>query len=369
LKKLLRFFTIELKYDERIFGLDLMRSLAILLVVFIHSDIIVRQTFPHFPEFWVIDGVDLFFVLSGFLIGNILIKNFEKSRNSIETLTNFLKRRWFRTLPNYYLILALVLIYNILLNHNFGLFNYKFLIFLQNLNYPHPSFYNIAWSLSIEEWFYLLFSFSIFVLIKIFPKVELKYLLLVLIIIFILFSTLYRFHLTSKLSIYHYSNEIWDISIRKIILTRFDTIMYGDLGALISFYFVRAWKKNKMWAFCVGLVLILTSHFYLNNGFLKYTLYLNGIGIGIFLLLPLLSGMTKAPNWLKFPITYLSIISYSIYLIHFTLVLIPLLRLFPVRNESLAIIVYILYYFFSIFLSIILYKFFEKPMMNLREKF
>ena len=73
---------------ERVFGLDLFRTVAILLVVLGHGMVLLDNTrFNGFPYFRMIDGVDLFFVLSGFLIGNILLKeiNVQEEFNAKKT--------------------------------------------------------------------------------------------------------------------------------------------------------------------------------------------------------------------------------------------------------------------------------------------
>src|SRR4051812_30333605 len=95
-------------HAKRIFGLDIVRAMAILLVMLAH-------TLPGVQRFPVLGkvtyccaffGVDLFFVLSGFLIGGIVIRELENDRlNASAGLLTFWKRRWFRTLPNYYLFL------------------------------------------------------------------------------------------------------------------------------------------------------------------------------------------------------------------------------------------------------------------------
>ena len=77
--------------SNRIFGLDVIRSISIFLVLLSHTFAI--QIF----EFGIL-GVEIFFVLSGFLIGQILIRNFD-SGISLSKITDFWKRRWFRTLP------------------------------------------------------------------------------------------------------------------------------------------------------------------------------------------------------------------------------------------------------------------------------
>ncbi len=100
----------EPNLKERIFGLDALRATAILMVVSSHvlwiypkSNAFIPTLFELFG-FW---GVELFFVLSGFLIGSILYKTFVNENFTLKSVFHFLKRRWFRTLPNYYLVLLL----------------------------------------------------------------------------------------------------------------------------------------------------------------------------------------------------------------------------------------------------------------------
>ncbi|MCE2742657.1 MAG: acyltransferase family protein, partial [Fluviicola sp.] len=98
--------------NERNFGLDLIRFIAIILVVIVHSSFFLNQNFIN--SIYIIDGVDLFFVLSGFLIGKIIINNIiVKNKIEFKDVKSFLIRRWLRTIPNYvlFLIINIVLIY------------------------------------------------------------------------------------------------------------------------------------------------------------------------------------------------------------------------------------------------------------------
>ena len=91
----------------RNFGLDLFRALAIILVVLSHGKFLLNGTaLENFPFFKMLDGVDLFFVLSGFLIGGIILRTMSEGWNW-RGVAHFWKRRWLRTLPNYYFILLL----------------------------------------------------------------------------------------------------------------------------------------------------------------------------------------------------------------------------------------------------------------------
>ena len=111
IKNLFNIFKLNSDYNKRVFGLDLMRALAILFVVIGHGGHLLEKANTNFPWIKLIDGVELFFVLSGFLIGGIIIKEFQNNGTfGIKQIFHFWKRRWFRTLPNHYLILILNII-------------------------------------------------------------------------------------------------------------------------------------------------------------------------------------------------------------------------------------------------------------------
>ena len=138
--------------SRRNFGLDIVRSTAILLVLASHSLFFLfpfygRQLVEVFGVFGSY-GVEIFFVLSGFLIGQLVIKEV-LSPPGLRGLGHFWVRRWFRTLPPYYLVLAI----RTLTGHPF---HWRFLVFLQNFDAKVLSSFPVSWSLSIEEWFYLL---------------------------------------------------------------------------------------------------------------------------------------------------------------------------------------------------------------------
>lgn len=76
--KLFNIFRLKPDYDKRVFGLDLMRALAITFVVMRHG-LMLEKANTDFPWIRLINGVELFFVLSGFLIGGILIKTFNSN--------------------------------------------------------------------------------------------------------------------------------------------------------------------------------------------------------------------------------------------------------------------------------------------------
>jgi peptidoglycan/LPS O-acetylase OafA/YrhL len=154
-------FTIKID-AKRIFGLDILRALAIFFVVIKHGNNLLPSRLKVVTNFFIFDDVSIFFVLSGFLIGGIIIKTINENGINKKVIFDFWIRRWFRTLPNYFLILLTVCFLNLLFTPGFSFKNvYQYFIFSQNLFQLQPSFFPEAWSLSIEEWFYLLLPICI----------------------------------------------------------------------------------------------------------------------------------------------------------------------------------------------------------------
>jgi peptidoglycan/LPS O-acetylase OafA/YrhL len=149
----------------RLAGLDTLRALAIVLVLMSHYNGFVSRA----PTFGVIGsigwaGVDLFFVLSGYLIGNQLLA--PAARGERLDLKTFFARRLLRTLPNYYAVLAVYL----LLPHSAIAGKsmesvWRFLTFTQNFGLQYGETFTHSWSLCIEEQFYLVLPLAVMALV------------------------------------------------------------------------------------------------------------------------------------------------------------------------------------------------------------
>jgi len=139
--------------DTRVFGLDLLRASAILLVLVAHASFMFLPLTHRLEGWWVLGhlGVELFFVLSGFLIGAILVRQASANRFGVG---RFWLRRWLRTLPNYYLFLGINILIARWIDGSWPPAA-PYAVFLQNFAWPQPIFFIESWSLAVEEIFYL----------------------------------------------------------------------------------------------------------------------------------------------------------------------------------------------------------------------
>jgi len=153
---------------RRILQLDFLRGIAILLVLGRHQPLYPSEagssSFRYVPAIlsrfgWT--GVDLFFVLSGFLVGGLLFKEF-KSDNKIDA-RRFLIRRIFKIWPSYYLYLAFLFVL-LAVTHEMGdieSLTVKMLPQLAHLQNYLGMVRTHTWSLAIEEHFYLVLPFAL----------------------------------------------------------------------------------------------------------------------------------------------------------------------------------------------------------------
>jgi len=157
----------ESRLQQRFYGLDHLRALAIVMVVLFHY-----RAFNH-PDWvdtigqWGWIGVDLFFVLSGWLIAGQLFRQLKRSA-TIAKKAFFLKRI-FRILPPYLVVVGLYFLVPAFREREALAPLWKFLTFTQNfdLDVIHKGTFSHAWSLCIEEQFYLTLPFCLLLLHKV----------------------------------------------------------------------------------------------------------------------------------------------------------------------------------------------------------
>lgn len=211
---------------------DLVRGLASLAVFLAHLKPIIfalggaannnEYQYAYFEVFGIL-GVEFFFALSGLLLGPILYKQFQKD-NVKENIKVFLMRRWFRTLPTYYLGFAFFFIVFTMQGLEIPGYWPSYLIFMQNPFELQTLFFPVSWSLSIEELFYILFP-AICILIWGFTKSPDKAFIASVVIITLLCFGLRCYALQDF--------EAWHREIQRGFVFRLDSI---GLGVLVGIY-------------------------------------------------------------------------------------------------------------------------------------
>lgn len=148
-------------------GLDLLRAVAVVWTMLFHSFLVggLGEDWSWLSRYgWM--GVDLFFVLSGFLIGSQVLKPL--ANGSRFSFRDFYMRRAFRILPAFFAVLALYLLWPGFREAPGMEPWWKFAGFFMNLSidYTNNAAFSHAWSLCVEEHFYLLFPLLALALLR-----------------------------------------------------------------------------------------------------------------------------------------------------------------------------------------------------------
>jgi len=325
-------------YDLSYNNLNLLRGLAAYGVATCHY-------------FYYINGIDFFqtisslfveffFVLSGFVLTPQLIKVHKNNK----LLFNFYLRRWMRTIPAY--LIALIS-FSILFN-KFDLDFLKYIFLIQNFveNFLTSDYFFIAWSLSIEEYFYLAFPITLII----FNKQSIQKIC----IIFIMFFLLAKI-LTINLT------EINHESFRINTFLRLDSIV---LGVLVRIYLD---KIKKIILFFIPLTLYLLFSFILDIKNLEklemvYLIYIYQLCSATILIVFIsFEKFTTNINVQKI-FRILANQAYSVYLFHMLIV-------YSMKSLNFGVLNNFYFYFIMLFVfTIFFYKYIEKPINLLRPK-
>ncbi len=285
-------------------GLDGLRAVAVFMVVFGHAG--VRSAAPDV-------GVLAFFVLSGFLITWLLLK--ERASTGTNSLSHFYARRAFRILPAYFAYLA----FSFSLDSFLGDLRWKDVL-LPSLTYTvnyynalhgHPSTsVSHLWSLAIEEQFYFLWPMTFMALFVVGPRRVIHFLLGSILVVATLRSVLY------------YGTNLGPSYVYNAFETRFDSLALGCLIAvaagtplmerLVSIVAARWWYSLPAIALLYLVRFHVGSAFHYGPGFTLEALIVAVLMVQIIV-------WSKASPWrfLNFrAVRYLGALSYAIYLYH-----------------------------------------------------
>ncbi len=352
---------------SRLRELDFLRGIAIILVIFRHQFLFdFLQTMG-----WI--GVDLFFVLSGFLVSGLLFKEYQKFGSVKPKL--FLIRRGFKIYPVFYLTAILYAVFRLVFNHLEIKKLFYELIFVQNYALGWGYLYPASWSLTVEEHFYFALALMLWLIFnKRIMSFEIKAnqssnfeKLLVLILILVL-------------ALRFFSNiNFPDESVRNTTMShlRIDSLLFGVLIAY-WYYFKHEKLSNfyqnhqtKLLILAFAMVLFTPFVDYIHSFFVKtlgFTMLYLSFGILLIHFL-LVKNVNNQINRLfsKSVVDFVSKIgfcSYSIYVIHsFVIFSVQLLQ---IKNRFLS---FLIVFSLSVIAGFIMTYKIEKFFLNYRDKY
>ncbi len=360
--------------SSRVHGLDTLRALAIMLVFANHYMGFVSHepTFGWFSEIgWA--GVDLFFALSGYLIGNQV---FSALRGPGLSLPNFYARRLLRTLPAYLVVLALYAWWPYWAGNLPHAQWWKYLTFTLNFNLKPGTLFSHAWSLCVEEQFYLLLPPVVLAIAAITRIRRADGIALALGWAALLSAIAAGMWLRDSwwqpaMDLGERGSRSYYTLIYYSTLARFDELLAGVALAMLRNFHPKAWQRltsHGNWMLAAGAALtalafwlFLEHHFSWGMSVFGYPLL--GVAFAALLLAALSEGSllhrTRIPG-----MGAIALWSYSIYLTHKQVCILLADHWEPVDPESIAVMIAA-----SIAAGWLLYFAVEAPFMNLRERF
>jgi len=310
--------------QTKLYGLDHLRALAIIMVLGFHYQL---SYFGHpawtkqFNQIgWT--GVDLFFVLSGFLISSQLFAQIRKGKTI--SLREFFLKRLFRIIPIYFVVVGIYFCFPFFREREALPPLWKFLTFTQNFGLDRSVFgtFSHAWSLCVEEHFYL-FLPLILIFLQNTTFFKKGYWLLIMLFIAGLAIRLYCWHqLYLPTAGEGGSMTYWTEVVYSPTYNRLDGLLVGVSIAAMYQFLPKAWNRisnyGNQWL-ATGLVL-LTAAYFLCSDLSTYVTSIVGfpfisVGYG-FLVMGAICPGSFLYRWDSKITTLIATLSYGMYLTH-----------------------------------------------------
>lgn len=364
-------------------GLDALRALAITLVFLYHYLCFVSDK----PSFgWVSEvgwtGVDLFFVLSGYLISNQLFKGL--AAGQVVSTGRFYLRRAFRTLPVFWFVLAVYWLFPAEVGGKVPPPLWRFLTFTQNIGLQPGTAFSHAWSLSIEEQFYFVLPIVLAIGASLasirFPQIRPSrrtgWVLLAMMVVVGIASRAAMWFVYGRKSGGHVDGYM--TAIYYSTLCRFDEFAPGIAVAMLKNFYPTRWAKlmdRGNWFLGIGAVASLAMLIVASNNWVKYygyPFFMTAFGYSLLamafalLVVAALSPRTLLHRWRIPGAEKIALWSYSIYLSHRPLanVLVGWMQRFGLSEWTQFGIITVS----CVSAGALLYRLIEAPFMSLRDR-
>ena len=309
-------------HPAKLYGLDHLRAFAISFVFIYHYQF---YGHPHWMEAagkfgWT--GVDLFFVLSGYLISSQLFKELDKTGTI--SFRNFFIKRSFRILPAYLLVVGIYFLVPAFREREALPPLWRFLTFTQNfgLDRGQSGTFSHAWSLCVEEQFYLLLPVALLLLFRTKLMNKSGILLPALVVFGVLIRWMgWHVFVSTKIGMDDFG-IVWYKYIYYPIYNRLDSLLIGiAIAALFHFKSIAAARIGKYsnWLLPLGLAVLaaayyicIDEHSYLATLF-GFTIVALGYGLVVF------AAISKGNTLRRYRLYLterLASLSYGVYLIH-----------------------------------------------------
>lgn len=363
--------------NKRLAGLDHLRALAILLVFFCHYRAYARPGWVDAIGRFGWTGVDLFFVLSGYLIGGQLLK--QVARGEQIHLGEFYLSRFLRIIPAYLVVVALYFAIPVFRERDGISPLWKFLTFTANfgLDFQYRGAFSHSWSLCIEEQFYLLLPLIIMGLVAV--KAGSRSIYVVLVLFLLGFATrIYSWmqHVAPfyEAGITEGRFTTYNMWVYYPTYNRLDGLLTGISIAALFIYRPRLTERitrHGNWLLLAGLIMILSAYF-LNQDHLSFNSTVFGLPfISLSYGVIVLAALSPTCILYRVPLrvsTFIATLAYSIYLTHKQLGHLMHLALDRFSFSSNSTLMFFICLGVSVLGGWLLHMIVEKPFLRLRNR-
>lgn len=363
---------------RRLPGLDLLRAVAIVSVLCTHSWLAggMSDGFGWITTYgWM--GVDLFFVLSGYLIGQQLLSRFQ--RDGELNLKAFYRQRAYRILPAYLVVVAFYFCFPALRETPAIQPLWQFLTFTMNLFVVQDSghAFSSAWSLCVEEHFYLIFPLAVLAMA---PHANVRRVASIILGLCVAGMIWRGFAWWQSAAPSAGDGGVWEMNIRRYMemvyyptYARLDGLLAGITLAIVSVHRAAWWERvqrhpNALALAAAGVIGLSTWIFSDVQTFAACVIGFPVLSIGLALLVAAAAAPSGVLAKVRVPgAAWMAAVSYSLYLSHKAVLSLAFKHL-PSALTQHGIFTFACCLLAALCVAAILHYLVERPFLRLRDR-